>query len=69
MMPLHKIAARVLGWGAATLLSAFLTYALGTSALAFVFVGLFFVFGALTLDWAMTFKFVYENTREHDEPS
>lgn len=68
MMPLHKIAARVMGWGAATLLSAFLTFILGSSALAFVFAGLVFFFGAITLDWAMTFKFVYDNTRELNEP-
>jgi hypothetical protein len=66
MLPLHKIAARVLGWGAAMLLSAFLAYALGMNPLAYIFVGLFFFFGALTLDWVMAFKFVYENTREHD---
>lgn len=69
MLPLHKLAAQILAWGALSALSMFLTYILGTSALAYIFVATSMIFLMCLLDRVMTFKFVYENTREQDESS
>lgn len=67
--PLFKLAAQILGWGALTALSAFLTYWLGNLWLAYVFLAMFYFSGAFLFDRIMMFKFVHENTREPDEAS
>jgi hypothetical protein len=61
MLPLHKLAAQILVWG----------ILLGFSTLIFLMGGWWAIvgiicFSVLLYDRVMTFKFVYENTREHD---
>ena len=61
MLPLHKLAAEILGWGTAFALSLLLAF--------FVFAPVILISGFLwwgLCDRVLTFKFVYENTREYD---
>lgn len=64
MLPLNKLAAQILAWG----------ILLGFSTLIFLLGGSWAILGVicfsvLLYDRAMTFKFVYENTKENDESS
>lgn len=63
MMPLHKLAAKILGLGAAFGLSLIL---------AMMFWPFFFVAFVIALiigHYVNMFKFVYENTKEQDGPN
>lgn len=62
MLPLHKLAAQILVWGILLGFSTLICLMGGW----FAFVGVI-TFSVLLYDRVMTFKFVYENTREYDE--
>lgn len=69
MLPLHKLAAKILWQG-----SLFAILALNTLATPFWWAAVFFALCTLVsacylYDSIMMFKFVYENTREQDESS
>lgn len=64
LSPLHKLAAQILGWGVAVLLSTLFCFLLGNSFFAYLFAGITMISLAFLYERILAFKFVYDNTRE-----